>query len=228
MNLLENIRGVTFDAFGTLLAVNPSVGHLYAEVLAEHGGHATPEEVEARFRQAFAEVTNASEGRILDRAAWTAIVQKTFAGLHPEESLPVLFRALWDTFGQARCFSVLPGVIEVLEALKAHGLPLAVISNNDARQYAVFDQIGLRKYFDHLLLSAEVGVAKPDPGIFRQAERLLGFGPEHLLHIGDSPSEDIAGAQAAGWRCLQVGEREPAPGVPHVKDMTELAACLAS
>ncbi len=226
MSLLENIRGVSFDAFGTLLTVKPSVGHLYAKVLAEHGGHVAPEVVEARFRQAFVEVTGSPEGRILGQEAWSEIVHKTFAGLHPEESLPRLFRSLWDTFGQARCFEILPGVIEVLENLKARGLPLCVISNNDARQYRVFDEIGLRKYYDFLVLSAEVGMAKPEPGIFRQAEQHFGLRPEHLLHIGDSPSEDSAGAQAAGWHALQIGDREPPPGVACIKDMRELLTLL--
>ncbi|MEJ5170299.1 MAG: HAD-IA family hydrolase, partial [Fimbriimonadales bacterium] len=61
---------------------------------------------------------------------------------------------------------------------------------------------GLRGYFDCVLASLEVGVEKPDPGIFRAAERLLGLAPDQIVHIGDHPIDDYEGALRAGWHAL--------------------------
>jgi len=57
---------------------------------------------------------------------------------------------------------------------------------------------------DAILDSTHVGVAKPDPAIFRMALDILGVPPERAVHIGDTPAADIAGARAAGVRPVLV------------------------
>ena len=49
-----------------------------------------------------------------------------------------------------------------------------------------------------ILDSTNVGVAKPDPAIFTIALALLGVPAQRALHVGDTPSADVAGASAAG------------------------------
>ena len=47
------------------------------------------------------------------------------------------------------------------------------------------------------------GARKPDPAIFDAALELAGVrAPSEALHVGDTPEEDVAGAEAAGIRCL--------------------------
>jgi HAD superfamily hydrolase (TIGR01509 family) len=50
-----------------------------------------------------------------------------------------------------------------------------------------------------VVTSAEVGLPKPDPAVFRRALELLGVRPERALHVGDSESDET-GARAAGMR----------------------------
>jgi FMN phosphatase YigB (HAD superfamily) len=49
-----------------------------------------------------------------------------------------------------------------------------------------------------------VGVAKPDPAIFRLALEAMGVDPQHALHIGDTPAADVEGARAAGMHAVLV------------------------
>jgi putative hydrolase of the HAD superfamily len=77
-----------------------------------------------------------------------------------------------------------------------------------------------------------VGVAKPDPGIFRIALDALDVPADGaVLHVGDSLRYDVAGALAAG---LQPVHMDPyglcaAPdGHPHVRSLAELAGALIS
>ena len=65
-------------------------------------------------------------------------------------------------------------------------------------QYYKFDHSGLAKYFTHTLISEEVGINKPQPGIFHIALQRNGITADEAVMVGDSYSSDIAGAKAAG------------------------------
>lgn len=95
-------------------------------------------------------------------------------------------------------FRAYPEVVGWLTVLRAAGLKLAVVSNWDVSLGEVLERVGVSTMLDCLVTSAEVGVAKPDPALFRQALERLGLRPEEAIHLGDSPELDLAGAEAAG------------------------------
>jgi putative hydrolase of the HAD superfamily len=77
---------------------------------------------------------------------------------------------------------------------------LLLLSNTNAIHAATFrpqfaDHL---THFDHLVLSHEVRLRKPDPAIYRHCERLAGAQPEQCLFIDDLPA-NVAGARACGW-----------------------------
>jgi putative hydrolase of the HAD superfamily len=78
------------------------------------------------------------------------------------------------------------------------GLPLVIVSNWQCGLAHFCTELGLTAFFDHIIASAEVGSAKPDAGIFIEACERLGLPPSRVLHVGDSPVDDIEGATAAG------------------------------
>jgi len=92
-----------------------------------------------------------------------------------------------------------PGALEVLDVLSA-GAMLAVISNGLGEVvYARLARLDLSDYFDAVVVSSEVGVAKPSPAIFEAAfERLGSPDKATTLMVGDSLSSDIAGGTAFG------------------------------
>lgn len=95
-------------------------------------------------------------------------------------------------------FSMLPGAAEVVKAL-AKNYPLTIISNGFKEvQYYKFEHSGLAPYFTHTIISEEVGINKPQPGIFEIALERNAITADEAVMIGDSYSSDIAGAQAAG------------------------------
>jgi len=75
-------------------------------------------------------------------------------------------------------------------------LPLVSISNGNAD----LERIGLRRHFAHCLSAREFGSAKPAAPIFLDACARLGLAPENVLHVGDDPLLDVAGAHGAGLR----------------------------
>ena len=95
-------------------------------------------------------------------------------------------------------FCMMPDADRVVKYLAAK-YPLTIISNGFKEvQYYKFEHSGLAKYFTHRLISEEVGINKPQPGIFEIALERNGVTADEAVMIGDSYSSDIAGAKAAG------------------------------
>ncbi len=90
--------------------------------------------------------------------------------------------------------------LAVLGAVEAR-YPLVLLTNGSAAQQRMkIVAHDLERWFRHVVVSEEVGLLKPDPAIFAHAIAPLGVLPEAALHIGDTRSQDIAGARAAGWQ----------------------------
>ena len=196
------IRGVTIDAAGTLIAPHPSVGAVYAEVAATAGIDRDVDELERAFPAAFAAVRarwTVPYGRDEDDARhfWLAVVEATFGEPLPYE----IACELYDSFAQAHRWRVLPDVREALALLRAHGLPLAVVSNFDGRLVPLLAALELGP-FVAVVTSSQVGRAKPDPAPLLAACAALGVGPGDVLHLGDSEREDGGMCAAAGARWL--------------------------
>jgi len=76
---------------------------------------------------------------------------------------------------------------------------LALVSNFDhpPHVHSVLSKLGLTPYFDSVVISAEVGVKKPDPRIFDAALEQTGIKPEEVIYVGDT-EDDTKAARAAG------------------------------
>jgi HAD superfamily hydrolase (TIGR01549 family) len=127
------------------------------------------------------------------------------------------------------------GAQETLMAVRraVPGRRLGMITNGPAEtQTAKIDLLGLRPFFDFIIISGEFGTAKPDRLIFDEAMRLGEAEPEQSVYIGDSPEFDMAGARNAGilavW--MNTHARTWEPGLPppdiEVSSLREVAALL--
>ena len=76
---------------------------------------------------------------------------------------------------------------------------LALVSNFDhpPHVHSVLSKLNLTPYFDSVVISAEVGIKKPDPRIFDAALEQTGIKPEEAIYIGDT-EDDTKAARAAG------------------------------
>ncbi|MGB9686367.1 MAG: HAD family hydrolase [Rectinema subterraneum] len=93
-------------------------------------------------------------------------------------------------------------VFEVLDALLKKGYRLGIISNWDLSARSVLAKCGLEGYFDTIVISSEVGYAKPDRRIFISALQLAGVEPSNCLYIGDNYYDDVVGASSVGMKYL--------------------------
>lgn len=190
-----DLDAVTVDAYGTLVELVDPVPALQAGL--EALGVERDRDAVAR---AFAKETahyrmHSFEGRDegslfrLRRECVTIILGELEAELEPE--------AFVAGFVSAMRLALVPAAATALHALRRHGLAVAVVSNWDVGLREQLRELGLRDV--PVVTSAEVGMPKPDPAVFRRALELLEVRPERALHVGDSDSDE-AGARAAGMR----------------------------
>jgi 5'-nucleotidase len=94
----------------------------------------------------------------------------------------------------------LDGAMSLLNALKGK-TKLGIITNGFTElQQARLDRNGFNDYFDLLVISEQVGFAKPHPRIFEHALTNMGNpAPENVLMVGDNPASDILGGINAGF-----------------------------
>jgi len=98
-----------------------------------------------------------------------------------------------------RNWGLFPNVLPCLDALA--GRPLGVISNGDpAQQRKKLERTGLLHRFAAITIAGEVGVAKPDPAIFREACRRIGRPAQACTYVGDQYLTDAHARAHAGLR----------------------------
>lgn len=202
------IRGVVFDAVGTLFRSARAISEVYAEAGRGWGADLSTAEVAKRFTPAFfrhfgragpgdaATMTATSEE--LEELRWRRVVADVFQGVGGEH----LFRQLWGHFASGAAWEVFADVEPTWSELRRRGLVLAIGSNYDRRIQSVVRELRPLSDCEHVFHSSAVGHAKPGVGFFRFIESSLGMGRDELLFVGDDLNNDYRGAINAGWNAL--------------------------
>lgn len=101
-----------------------------------------------------------------------------------------------------------------LGKVSRRSIKLGVISNVSSHDVAlgILGKVGLDKYFDLVVTSAQTGIRKPDPGIFRYALHQLDVSPKEAVMVGDSECNDIQGGYVAGLRTVLVNRKRSSEG----------------
>ncbi|MEQ6884643.1 HAD-IA family hydrolase [Salicola sp. Rm-C-2C1-2] len=121
-----------------------------------------------------------------------------------------------------------PDAIPLLELLHKR-LPLVALTNGNAD----VQRLGMGHYFAASCSAADVGAAKPDRSIFEAAADRAGISLHNLIHVGDDPLTDVAGAAQHGLRAVWLNRSgspwpEHAPWVTHdeITSLDELPGVL--
>jgi L-ribulose-5-phosphate 4-epimerase len=124
------------------------------------------------------------------------LIEKTDNALKPDIVLR-LYNAYWDTLlDNMRLF---PGVIEVLEYCKDHGIKTAIVSDLTTKiQLRKLQKLGISDYIDVLVTSEEAGSEKPHSIMFLLTLNKLKVTPEEAIMVGDNTVADIEGANFVG------------------------------
>ena len=117
-------------------------------------------------------------------------------------------------------FNPYPESEAVLERLRGSGKKVYAVSNWDVTLAETIRELGWSGYFDAIVSSGECGVEKPASGIFEEALRVSGESRERVVHVGNDPVSDIAGASASGIDAVLIAR--------HGESAEEAAATISS
>lgn len=103
--------------------------------------------------------------------------------------------------GHAAIFS---DSLPTLRSLRDRGLKTALISNLASPYKRAVTQLELESWFDVIVYSCDVGIAKPNPRIYLDALTKLGSTAEKTVMVGDSLRSDVDGPKSVGIQGLLI------------------------
>lgn len=148
-------------------------------------------------------------------------------GINPTEEV---LDQIYELYKRSYLLEIIPGAEKTLQAL--HGkYKLAVVSNATSHlpRFAL-EKSGLRKFFQVVVVSRDLGVRKPDSEIFRYTLEKINVKPEEAIHVGDSIKHDVVGAKNAGIKAVWIKTegQEVIEAPDHViQKITELPKIIA-
>lgn len=217
------IEAVTLDYYNTLVfhRTGEGRGRVLMEYLEDQGFTPAPWEHQVLYDvfelhdEAYSPTAPETERDAYYVALAQRVLSRTGTGASATDAARHA-EALWRILGPAS-FAVFPDAPAALHELRAQGVPLAVISNWQRGLRHFCQELEISDFFEHILGSADLGVAKPDERIFREACGRLGVPPDRVLHVGDTLVDDYLGGRAAGVEVALIDRRDAGdPGAERV------------
>ncbi len=201
----HSFRTALFDFDGTLVFHQPSSFDVIRAYCTEIGQPLSPEaEYQGRrMRHQYfvdpeirAQLRSFSPGQF-----WRHFNQHLLEAMSVEGNLKGLADEITSRFkDMAFSYDCPEAGCQTLTELRDRGYELGLITNRDSVEgfHKVLDETALWPYFDLILASGEVGIQKPEPGIFYTALERLGSQASEAFYVGDNYWADVVGAQRAG------------------------------
>ncbi len=127
-----------------------------------------------------------------------------------------LYKRNWSSFED---------VIPCLKSLKQKGIRLGIISNGEyQQQIEKLENLEIKHYFEYIITSSEIGVAKPNPIIFQKACLLANAQVHKCYYVGDRFETDAIGSKQAGMIGVWLNRisHETTSSVKVIHSLTEL------
>ncbi|MFZ7110705.1 MAG: HAD family hydrolase [Desulfatiglandales bacterium] len=247
---MKDIKAIGFDLFNTLITVKPAtLDQSNRRMVESLQGDGFPIH-EQTFRKAHKEAALRfveecrKDGRETHNRFWISAALET-EGFHIPPDDGRISNAVEAYFSAFYEFCrLIPGTDEMLKTLKKR-YRLGLLSNftHGPAARKIIDQLGLRPFFETILISGELGYRKPHHRVFEELLHHLQVENHNMLYVGDDFGPDISGAIQAGiipvWMSYVTdqglfsysgipagGEESPEPDILRISNWMEFLALL--
>lgn len=218
---------VLFDVDFTLIHPGPTFqGEGYEAFCARHGIAVDPTRFESAVQRAAA-ILETTGDHVYDAGMFVAYTTRIIEGMGGRG--PAVERCaaeIYEEWAGCHHFSLYADVAPVLERLRDTGRRIGLISNSHRCLTSFERHFQLEGYFAAAISSSVHGRMKPHPSIFEAALQLLNALPGEAVMVGDSLTQDIAGARAVGMRGILLSrsgrQEHEVDGVPIIRTLEEL------
>ena len=219
------LRAVLFDVDFTLAKPGPDLGpEGYRRLGARFGLVLEPSRYDQARRDAIATLKRHPE-LDHDEEVWVLFTERIIQGMGgagDTYSCAVEMTRAWE---RAEHFELYEDALPVLDALRARGLKLGLLSNTgrDLDVFVAHHAIQV----EAILTSRIHGKTKPHETIFRAMLDKLAVAPDAAVMVGDDPDDDVGGARAVGMEAWLVDREGRFPHHPQrLTDLRGLPAAL--
>lgn len=196
------IQAVIFDLDNTILDRTATFGSFVKQYVAHYLGHVDQEQS----AEICDRIIVLDQDGYKDKRELFAELREVLPWMQKPELSELL--AYYETHYVSNAH-LMADAVEVLSYLRDK-YKLGMITNGRTLiQYGKIERLGLRPYFDRIVVSEEAGVKKPDARIFEQAVQQLELAPECCIYVGDHPANDIEGASRAGLKTIWMQVNQP-------------------
>jgi HAD superfamily hydrolase (TIGR01549 family) len=221
-----SLKAVLFDVDFTLVKPGPDLGPEGYQLLGRRFGLELDPARYAEARAAAIETIERHPELDHDEEIWVLFTERIIRGMGGDSDrayeCAVEMTRAWE---HAENFELYEDTLPVLAALREHGLKIGLVSNTgrDLDAFVAHHALDV----DAAVGSAKHGKTKPHPAIFLSALELLEVRAEEAAMVGDSPEDDVEGAQALGMQAFLVDREDRFPELEgRLPDLLALPAAL--
>jgi FMN hydrolase / 5-amino-6-(5-phospho-D-ribitylamino)uracil phosphatase len=196
-----NLRAVLFDVDFTIAKPGPLLGpEGYRDAGRRFGLELVPDRYAEARAAALLDLHHHPQ-LDHDEEVWIRFTEDIVRGMGGEGAqCRAVAEAITDGWLHSENFELYEDVLPVLALLHENRIKIALVSNTSRDLDAFVRHHALD--VDAWISSSVHGKVKPSPTIFKAALELLEVEPEAAVMVGDSPDDDVAGAEAIGMRAL--------------------------
>jgi HAD superfamily hydrolase (TIGR01549 family) len=218
------LRAVVFDVDFTIARPGPDLGpEGYARLGRRYGFELDPARYDEARRAAFTTLKRHPE-LDHDEEIWVLFTQRIIEGMGGRGDTYAAAVEMERAWASAQHFELYDDALPALDAVRAHGLKIGLLSNS-ARDLDVFvAHHGLA--VDAVLTSGAHGKTKPHEAIFLRMLELLDVAPAEAAMVGDTLEDDVEGALAVGMRAVLVDREGRHLDRERLDDLRGLPAAL--
>jgi putative hydrolase of the HAD superfamily len=206
-----SVQAVLFDYGGVL---RHEVAAEFDELAERYG--VPPGGLWAAFHD-IAEYRLSRTGRLGEAEYRAAVVRELGRWVGPDHAAACLEE--WERLRRQDA-PIVPAMSELVERLRGR-VRLGILSNAGRGARSRLEATGVARRFDDVLCSAEVGLAKPDPAVFRLAAQRLGVPVAACAFVDDLP-HNVEGARAVGMKGFLYEPRRHAELLDFLEDLGAL------
>lgn len=222
---------IVFDAGGTLLQMNyDALARAYVDAAAAWNtpidfaaARVVIETLESEL-PTWQQTRRVSLEQDNGREFWNSFFAEGFKRLNITRDVMSAADAIRARFQNAEFEMLFDDVAPALADLHARGKTLGILSNFSTNLENILRRLGVHHYFDFFIISAAVGVEKPDARIFDLTVRAANRSRAEIVYVGDSVFHDVEGARRAGIDAILVDRHNRHPDFEgaRVRDLREL------
>jgi putative hydrolase of the HAD superfamily len=140
----------------------------------------------------------------------------------------IVAEQIYAQFVNHKSWALYPEVRGVLSELQRRGYILGAVSDWQTALLELVHHLELSRFLEFVVVSAMIGLGKPDPLLFRHAVERAGVAPSEALFVGDTYATDVIGARAAGLQPVLIVRdgQPPMADVPIIQSLDQLFELL--